>query len=250
MKLSLLLPTILALTTSTIAVAIEKREVQSSIYVEPKTSISFSAYQDATSGYTFGVALPETPTTDFIGLLVGKGTGWSGASLGGPMVNKLLIAAWPSGTKIMGTFRKTAYVPPLSPLNLPFPCTTVGLVQRRMNLTKVSCRKYGPPPEVTGTFKQTPIAAGTYTNATHWSYVFVCAGCIATDGTTFNNTATAGTFGWAVNAAAPATPASTSTSLSKHTAQGTYTLDLGAAKSANYTAWAALATKPSDYYVM
>jgi len=215
MKLSLLLPTILALSTSTFAQdsELEDRSIQSSVYVEPKTSISFSAYEDATSGYTFGIALPTTPTTDFIGLLVGKGTGWSGVSLGGPMLNKLLIAAWPSGTKIVGTFRKTA--------------------------------KYGSPPEVTGTFTQTPIAAGTYTNATHWSYVFVCAGCIATDNTTFAAAATAGTFGWAVNAAAPATPASSSSSLSKHTAQGTYSLDLTAAKSAQYATWAALASKPS-----
>lgn len=214
MKLSLLFPTILALASSTYAEETEERSIQSNIYVEPKTSISFSAYEDTTSGYTFGVALPTTPTTDFIGLLTGKGTGWSGVSLGGPMLNKLLIAAWPSGTKIVGTFRETT--------------------------------KYGSPPEVKGAFTQTPIPAGTYTNATHWSYVFVCAGCIATDGTTFNNTAAASTFGWAINAAAPATPASSSTTLAKHTAQGTYTLDLGAAKSASYATWAALAEKSSS----
>jgi len=113
MKFSPLLPSLLALATA--QEILDERSTQSSIYVEPKTSIS-SAYQDATSGYTFGVALPTTPTTDFIGLLVGKGTGWSGVSFGEPMLNKLLIAARPSGTKIVGTFRKTPYVALFFPL--------------------------------------------------------------------------------------------------------------------------------------
>lgn len=75
-------------------------------YTEPKTNITFQTYSDPT-GYQFGVALPTTPGTDFVGLLVGKGKGWAGVSLGGSMVNKLLIAAWPSGTKIVSTFRET-----------------------------------------------------------------------------------------------------------------------------------------------
>jgi Cytochrome domain of cellobiose dehydrogenase len=80
------------------------------IFVEPKTNISFSSYSDTTSGYTFGIALPTTPGTDFIGYLGGKGTGWSGVSLGGPMTNKLLVVAWPNkaGTGIVGSFREVA----------------------------------------------------------------------------------------------------------------------------------------------
>jgi Cytochrome domain of cellobiose dehydrogenase len=52
-----------------------------------------------------------------------------------------------------------------------------------------------------------------------------------------------GALGWAINAAAPATPDKSSSSLSKHTAQGKYSLDLKAAQSASYATWAAMAAK-------
>jgi hypothetical protein len=79
-------------------------------YTDAKSGITFQTFMDPT-GYTFGIALPETPGADFVGVLVGKGKGWAGVSLGGSMLNKLLIAAWPSGTKIVSTFRETTYVP-------------------------------------------------------------------------------------------------------------------------------------------
>jgi hypothetical protein len=50
--------------------------------------------------------------------------------------------------------------------------------------------KYGPPPETTGAFILMPIAAGTYANAAHWSYVLVRASCIATDDTTISKSDT------------------------------------------------------------
>jgi hypothetical protein len=105
MKLTLL-SSLLALTSTSLATT------SIGTIVEPKTNISFTAYSDATSGYTFGIALPTTPTTDFIGYLAGKGVGWSGVSLGGPMTNKLLVAAWPNkaATGVVGSFREVAYV--------------------------------------------------------------------------------------------------------------------------------------------
>jgi len=211
MKLTLL-SSVLALSSTSLAAT------SMGVVVEPKTNISFSTFSDATSGYTFGIALPTTPGTDFIGYLTGKGAGWSGVSLGGPMTNKLLIAAWPNSkaTTVIGSFREVA--------------------------------RYGPPPEVTGTFTQTPIPAGTYTDGKTWSYVFLCSKCIASDGTTFAATDAMGALGWAINTAAPATPDKSSSSLTKHTAQGKYSLDLKAAQSANYATWAALA-KPSSRVV-
>ena len=77
MKLSLLLTGALSLLASAIP------------YTDLKTGSSYSAFFD-TTGYSFGIALPVNATGDFIGLVTGKGTGWSGISLGGPMVNKLL----------------------------------------------------------------------------------------------------------------------------------------------------------------
>lgn len=100
----------LGLASTTIATS------HTSVIVEPKTNISFSSFSDSASGYTFGIALPTTPGTDFIGYLAGKGTGWSGVSLGGPMTNKLLVVAWPNkaATSLVGSFREVAYVLPSS----------------------------------------------------------------------------------------------------------------------------------------
>lgn len=80
----------------------------SSPYTDAKSGITFS-YWAHTSGYFFGIALPANTTgnTDFIATLGGKGTGWSGVSLGGEMTNKLLLLAWPNGQNILGSFRKT-----------------------------------------------------------------------------------------------------------------------------------------------
>jgi hypothetical protein len=81
-------------------------------YTDTKSGITFNTYINPTSGYFFGLALPANTTgnTDFIATIGGKGTGWSGVSLGGAMLSKLLIAAWPNGQAVIGSFRKTAYV--------------------------------------------------------------------------------------------------------------------------------------------
>jgi hypothetical protein len=76
-----------------------------SLYTESKSGVTVWAYQSST--YNFGIAVPQTPQSDFIGVLVGKGSGYLGVSLGGPMTNELLIAAWPNGNAVLASFRKT-----------------------------------------------------------------------------------------------------------------------------------------------
>lgn len=79
-------------------------------YTDPKSGITLNTFIDPTSGYFFGLALPnDTTGTDFIATIGGKGTGWSGASLGGTMLGKLLVLAWPNGNAVVSSFRKTAY---------------------------------------------------------------------------------------------------------------------------------------------
>ena len=73
-------------------------------YTEPNSGITVEGYQSST--YTFGIALPETPGSDFIGVLAGNGTGYAGVSLGGGMTNMLLIAAWPNGNSVLSSFRQ------------------------------------------------------------------------------------------------------------------------------------------------
>lgn len=45
----------------------------------------------------------------------------------------------------------------------------------------------------------TPIAKGTYVNSTHYSYTFLCEGCLLTDGTTFATNTTSGVLGCALD---------------------------------------------------
>lgn len=80
-------------------------------YTDHQSGISFNAYVNPSTGYFFGLALPENSTgsTDFIATIGGKGTGWSGVSLGGGMLNKLLIVAWPNSRAVVSSFRKTGY---------------------------------------------------------------------------------------------------------------------------------------------
>ncbi|KAF2744717.1 iron reductase domain protein [Sporormia fimetaria CBS 119925] len=183
-------------------------------YTDAKSGITFNAYVNPSNGYFFGLALPEniTGNTDFIATLGGRGSGWSGVSLGGGMLNKLLVVAWPSSAGGMGgaapvvsSFRKTS--------------------------------QFGSPPVATGSFTQTPIANGTYTNSTHWTYTFLCSNCIQNDGTTFRASDTTASIGWALNTQAPAQRANAASSVAKHSAQGQVVFDLTKAKSGLFATW-------------
>ncbi|KAF1977293.1 CBD9-like protein [Bimuria novae-zelandiae CBS 107.79] len=180
-------------------------------YTDAKSNITFQAYQH-TTGYFLGLALPNDPTgnTDVIVTIGGKGTGWSGVSLAGPMKNALLVLAWPNSQAIVGSFRKTA--------------------------------QYGSPLIATGTFTQTLIANGTYINSTHWTYTFLCSKCIQTDGTTFAASANTTVLGYALNSAAPSNKANAASSVSKHTSRGQVTFDLVKARSKDFATWKAWAT--------
>jgi hypothetical protein len=80
-------------------------------YTDVKSGITFNTLQHS-SGTFFGLALPSNGTgnTDFIATIGGKGTGYSGVSLGGGMLGKLLFVAWPNQQSVVSSFRKTAYV--------------------------------------------------------------------------------------------------------------------------------------------
>jgi hypothetical protein len=78
-------------------------------YTDVKSGITFHTLRHS-SGMFFGLALPANATgnIDFIATIGGKGSGWSGVSLGGGMLNKLLIVAWPNAQAVVGSFRKAA----------------------------------------------------------------------------------------------------------------------------------------------
>jgi cellobiose dehydrogenase (acceptor) len=110
-------------------------------YTDAKTGITFNGYQDA-SGYTFGIALPETPGKDFIAQIQSPLTaGWAGFSMGQSMVGNLLAIAWPNDGKIVSSFRLAT--------------------------------GYTSPPVTTGDFTMSPIPDGTYVNDTAFSYTLL-----------------------------------------------------------------------------
>lgn len=79
----------------------------SSPYTDANTGITFNGYQHA-SGYTFGIALPENPTTDFIAQVqapITNGGGWAGFSMGQSMTGNLLVVAWPNDGEVVSSFR-------------------------------------------------------------------------------------------------------------------------------------------------
>ncbi|ORX94208.1 hypothetical protein BCR34DRAFT_226654 [Clohesyomyces aquaticus] len=204
MKLSTFIPTLLAPAALAQAPA---------PYTDAKSGITFNTFTDTKTGYFFGLALPANSTgTDFIATIGGKGTGWSGVSLGGDMKNKLLIVAWPNGQNILSSFRKTA--------------------------------QFGSPAVATGAFTQSTIANGTYVNSTHWTYTFLCSKCITTDKTTFGAADTTVSLGYALNSVAPTQKTSAASAINKHSTEGKYTTDLSKARSANFDTWKAYAAAP------
>ncbi|EPE28379.1 CBD9-like protein [Glarea lozoyensis ATCC 20868] len=182
-------------------------------YTEKQSGITVTAYSNA--NFLFGVALPTTPSTDFIGVMIGKGTGWAAVSLGGPMTqNALLLATWPNAKAVLSSFRKTT--------------------------------SYASPAVAKGAWTLYPIANGTYTNTTHWVSTFLCKACLSTDGSTFDASAASDTLGWAFNTAAPTTKSSVTTTFTKHGSQGSYSADLKSAKTAKYATWAAYASNTTS----
>jgi hypothetical protein len=200
-------------------------------YTDAKSGITFNTIQHS-SGMFFGLAMPANATgnTDFIATIGGKGTGFSGVSLGGGMLNKLLFIAWPNQQSIVSSFRKATLVPKL---------TICAIVRGWHHYSK-----YGSPTVANGTFSQTPIANGTYVNSTHWTYTFLCSKCIQTDGTTFKTTDTAPSIGYVQNPTGPTQRADAAATVSKHTAQGQAVFYLNKAKSAHFRTWKSW-TKPA-----
>ncbi|KAL1598978.1 hypothetical protein SLS60_008123 [Paraconiothyrium brasiliense] len=189
---------------------------QTTKYTDETTGITFQ--QKSVANYSFGIALPENPTTDFIGQLSANTlTGWAGVSFTGSMLNSMLLVAWPNSGEIVSSLR--------------------------------SATNYALPKVVDGPTLQT-IASST--NETGFSYTFLCKNCITTDTTvkSLNTSAETGILGWAIaTTSGPATPSSPSSSIEQHDTFGLYGVDLANAKSADFASWAALAgnaTTPSN----
>ncbi|CAJ2512839.1 Uu.00g009580.m01.CDS01 [Anthostomella pinea] len=174
-------------------------------HIPTKTPVSRS------EGFTFGLAVPKDITTDFIGQISASVTeGWVGVSLTGSMAGALLIAAYPNDDSVVSGLREAS--------------------------------AYANPAVFDGDATLTPIADGTYVNGTAFTYTFLCSNCILSDGRSFTASDAAPILGWAMSNTPIADPSSTSSVLNYHNKFGLYSLDLEAAKSADFATWAAMAS--------
>lgn len=183
-------------------------------YTDSTTGITFQRWEDATTGFSFGVALPEDPAEDLIGQIVAPGSGWAGVSMTSSMMASTLIAAWPNGDDIVASVRKT--------------------------------NAYSSPTVMDGATLST-IAEGTFVNSTHFSYTFLCTGCITGDSGAFDVTGTTAVLGWALSKTAPTTPASADSKLGYHsTGFGAFGMTIANAEQAEYATWAKMASASSS----
>ena len=189
---------------------------QSVAYNDPNTGIDFMSFQDSESGARFGVATPETLGKDFIGQIVAPTIqGWAGLDMSAQMANHILVVAWPDGDSVRSSVREAS--------------------------------GYTTPPVYTGNATTTPIANGTFVNSTHFSYTFVCNGCITGDDDSFPSTVKGNAFGWAFSDDAVAKPSALDTALNMHSGFGAFAVIFANSSSPSYDTWAswAEATAPA-----
>jgi cellobiose dehydrogenase (acceptor) len=93
------------------------------------------------------------------------------------------------------------------------------------------------------------IPDGTFVNETAFSYTFLCSKCISDDASTglkLSASPDINILGWAISKDALTNPATASSNLPYHNAGfGAFGMNLGDAKSADFTKWAALAVGDS-----
>ncbi|KAK1569947.1 GMC oxidoreductase [Colletotrichum navitas] len=91
-------------------------QLRASAYTDPQTGINFQRYKPDSYPFSFGIAVPETIGTDFIGQMVvpiSETGNWGSVSLDGGMLNSLLFVAWADGKDIRTSFRvASAYANP------------------------------------------------------------------------------------------------------------------------------------------
>lgn len=183
-------------------------------YTDPNTDIDFQLL-DASDKFSVAIALPETIESDFIGQLVvpitEKGA-WAAVSFGGGMLNHLLLVAWANGDEVVSTFRVAG--------------------------------AYANPPVYDATaVSALTIANGTFVNSTHFSYTYLCKGCIVGGTTTFKKTDEIPVLGWALSSSDPTTPSNPASDLPYHDAGfGLYGQPAVAAQSAKFETWASWAS--------
>ncbi|RYP88503.1 hypothetical protein DL769_000270 [Monosporascus sp. CRB-8-3] len=191
------------------------------VYTDPDTGITFDTWivpdRNSAPGGTFGASLVWDPAD------VSKQcpsnstalTGWCGISLGGPMTNSLLLAAWPYEDEVLTSFRfATGYV---------------------------------APELYTGDAKLTQVSSNV--NQTHYSVIFRCQNCLSWSQSGASGSASTSSgvlvLGWSNAFPAPTEPecASEASFVQHNNGQGIFGAQLDSnAANPSYSEWAELAT--------
>ncbi|EGN94368.1 hypothetical protein SERLA73DRAFT_77778 [Serpula lacrymans var. lacrymans S7.3] len=172
----------------------------SSSYTDSGNGFVFQGYTDPVYNVTYGFVLPPlvttgTNSTEFIGEIVAPlDAQWIGLSLGGAMLNSLLLVAWPNANSVVFSSRyATQYALPTAytgPIITSLPSTTV--------------------------------------NSTHWKWVFRCW-----EGGSFD-LGGASTLAWAYSDVVVADPSDAQSSFQEHTDFGFFGEDFAVAHNRNY----------------
>ncbi|KAF2106966.1 hypothetical protein BDV96DRAFT_458923, partial [Lophiotrema nucula] len=189
---------------------------QTAPFTDPLTGIQFQRFFGAKTQFAFGIALPENPSTDFIGQMsfpVKAGAGWGGIALHDDMEGPLLLTAWPNGNSVVSSFR-------------------------------VAQNEDDSPPVVSGQFQVAQIDSGTVANDTHMTFTFLCKNCVGDSKLGFTAQDTGGNFGmgWALADRAVSNPANPAATLPFHNSGfDEFTALLSQARSPLFGEWALLA---------
>ncbi|SPJ74570.1 related to cellobiose dehydrogenase [Fusarium torulosum] len=182
-------------------------------YKDADTGITFQQFTDKSSKFTFGIALPKNPSTDFIGQIIAPiSEGYASVGMGSTMAKKLLVVAWPNDGKVLTSVRQASGYTSPSVLD-----------------------------DDTVTIK--PIEKGVSVGADSFTFTFLCEGCIKTDGTTFKAADANAVLGFAISSTALDTPSDATSALNYHGAGfGGFSLDTASAQSADFETWAKMAS--------
>ncbi|KAL4731637.1 hypothetical protein ACLX1H_000614 [Fusarium chlamydosporum] len=182
-------------------------------YKDADTGITFQQFTDKSSKFTFGIAMPKNPSTDFIGQIIAPiSEGYASVGMGSTMTKKLLVVAWPNDGKVLTSVRQAS--------------------------------GYTNPDVLDDeTIKIKPIEKGVKVGADSFTYTFLCEGCIKTDGTTFKASDANAVMGFAISTTPLDDPTDATAALNYHGAGfGGFALDTTAAQSADFETWAAMAS--------
>ncbi|KZP28042.1 hypothetical protein FIBSPDRAFT_1039750 [Athelia psychrophila] len=181
---------------------------QSVSYTDPDNSIVFQGYTDPVHSVTYGVVFPPLAanSTEFLGEIVAPiANAWVGLTLGGAMIDSLLLVAWPNGNTIVSSPRYASdYVQPLW---------------------------YSGPTLTT--------LPSSKVNATHWKWVFRCQNCTVWNGGSINLSG-APTWAWAVSTVPVVTPSDANSTFVEHTDFGFWgeIVANAHASASDYSTWA------------